>query len=59
MSAQLESTYLPEKSQQRSRDSEGILQKLDMSRIDEWEPQIQQEAQDLICDMHAFSPKLI
>ena len=50
MSAQIESTDLPEKFQQRSRDSEGILQKLDLSRIDEWEPHIQQEAQDLICE---------
>ena len=49
MSAQIESTDLPEKFQQ-SRDSEGILQKLDLSRIDEWEPHIQQEAQDLICE---------
>ena len=48
MSAQIESTELPEIFQQRSRDSEGILQKLDLSGIDEWEPKIQQEAQDLI-----------
>ena len=59
MLAQTESTDLPEKFQQRSKDSEGILQKLDLSRIDEWEPQLQQEAQDLIMSMHAFSPKMI
>ena len=50
MSAQTESIGLPEKFQWRGRDSEGILQKLDLSGIDEWEPQIQQEAQDLICE---------
>ena len=44
VSAQVESTDLPEKFQQRGRDSEGILQKLDLSGIDEWEPQLQQEA---------------
>ena len=44
MSAQVESADLPERFQQESRDPEGILQKLDLSRIDEWEPQIQQEA---------------
>ena len=48
MSAQIESTDLSEKFQQRSRNSEGILQELDLSGIDEWEPQIQQEAHDLI-----------
>ena len=44
MLAQIDSTDLPQKSQQRSKDSEGILQKLDLSRIDECEHQIQQEA---------------
>ena len=44
MSAQIESTELPEKFQQRSGGPEDILQKLDLSRIDELEPQIQQEA---------------
>ena len=44
MSAEIESTELPEKFQQRSGDPEDILQKLNLSRIDEWKPQIQQEA---------------
>ena len=48
MLAQIESTNLPEQFQQRSRDQEGILQKFDLSGIDDWDPQIQQEAQDLI-----------
>ena len=50
MLAQIESTDLPERFQQGSRDPEGILQKLDLSRIDDWDPQIQQEARDLICE---------
>ena len=44
MSAQIESANLPERFQQGSRDPEGILQKLDLSRIYDWDPQIQQEA---------------
>ena len=44
MSAQIESADLPERFQQGSRDPEGILQKLDLSGIDDWDPQIQQEA---------------
>ena len=48
MSAQIESTGLPKRFQLRSRDSEGILQKLDLSGIDDWDSQIQQEAWDLI-----------
>ena len=44
MSAQVQSAYLPERFQQGSRDPEGILQKLDLSWIDDWDPQIQQEA---------------
>ena len=44
MSAQVESVDLPEQFQQRSRDQEDILQKLDLSRIDDWDPKIQQEA---------------
>ena len=48
MSAQVESAHLPRRFQQGSRDPEGILQKLDLSGFDESEPQLQQEAQDLI-----------
>ena len=44
MSAQDESAYLPSRFQQRSGDPVGILQKFDLSGIDEWEPQLQQEA---------------
>ena len=43
MSAQVESADLPKGFQQGSRYPEGILQKLDLSGIDEWEPQIQQD----------------
>ena len=50
MSAQVESADLPRRLQQGSRDLEGILQKLDLSGIDEWEPQLQKGAQDLICE---------
>ena len=47
ISAQVESADLPRRLQQGSRDPKGILQKLDLfdlSGIDEWEPQIKQEA---------------
>ena len=44
MLAQIESADLAERFQERSRDPEGILQKLDLSGIDDWDPQIQQEA---------------
>ena len=50
MSAQVESADLPRRFQQGSRDREAILQKIDLSGIDEWEPQLQQEAQDLILE---------
>ena len=32
-----------------SSDPKDILQKLNLSGMEEWEPQLQQEAQDLIC----------
>ena len=44
MSVQIDSSDLPERFQQGGRDPEGTLQKLDLSRIDHWDPQIQQEA---------------
>ena len=44
MSAQVESTDMPGKTSQGSSDPEDILQRLDMSRIEEWELQLQQEA---------------
>ena len=40
----VESADFPERFMQGSRDPEGILQKLDLSGIDDWDPQIQQEA---------------
>ena len=48
MLAQVESTDIPGKTQQGSSDPEDILQKLDLSGIEEWKWQLQQEAQDLI-----------
>ena len=48
MSAQVESTDIPGKSQPGSSNPKEILQKLDVSGIEGWEPQLQQEAQDLI-----------
>ena len=50
MSAQVESADLPERFQQDNRDPEGILQELDLSGIDDWDPQIQEEAWDLISE---------
>ena len=44
MSAQVESSDLSTGCQQGSIDPEDILQKLDLSRIDGWDPQLQQEA---------------
>ena len=44
MLAQVESTDIPGKTQQGSSNSEDILQKLDVSGFEEWEPQLQQEA---------------
>ena len=38
MSAEVESADLPEIFQQGSRDPEGIPQKLNLSRIDDWDP---------------------
>ena len=35
---------------QRDTESEDILQKIDLSGIDDWHPKIQQEAQDSICE---------
>ena len=49
MSAQVESANMLGETHQGSSDLKDILQKLDLSRMEEWEPQFQQEAQDLIC----------
>ena len=48
MSAQVKSSDLSAGCQQGSIDPEDILKKLDLSRIDDWNPQLQQAAQDLI-----------
>ena len=34
----------------QQEDTEDILQKIDLSGIDDWDPKIQQEARDLICE---------
>ena len=41
---------LSEESQQEERDPEDILQKVDLSGIYDWDPKVQQDAQDLICE---------
>ena len=48
MSSHVESADVPGKFLQGSRDPECIFQKLDLSGINGWEPQAQQEARDLI-----------
>ena len=45
MSAQAD---LSERAQQEDTEPEDILQKIDLSGIDDWDPKIQREAQDLI-----------
>ena len=52
MSAQVESADIMGETHQGSSDPKDILQKLDLSGIEKWEPQLQQEAQDLI---HEFA----
>ena len=46
MSAQAD---LSEEIQQEETDPEDILQKVDLSGIDDWDPKVQQSAWDLIC----------
>ena len=41
---------LSEGTSQRVTESEDILQKIDLSGINEWNPRMQQEAWDLICE---------
>ena len=48
MSAQVEPANLPGETHQESSDPKNILQKLNLSGMEEWEPQLQQEAQDLM-----------
>ena len=49
MLAQVESTDILGETPDGSEDTKDILQKLNLSRMEEWEPQLQQDAQDLIC----------
>ena len=48
MSAQVESTDILRETYDVSNDLKDILQKLNLSGMEEWEPQLQQAAQDLI-----------
>ena len=50
MSAQLGSTNILGEIPDGSDDLKDILQKLNLSRMEEWEPQLQQDAQDLMCE---------
>ena len=52
MLVQMESTNILGETHKGSSDPKDILQKLDLSRMEEWDPQLQQEAQDLI---HKFA----
>ena len=49
MSAQVESTDILGETLYGNRDPKDITQKLNPSGMEEWEPQLQQDAQDLIC----------
>ena len=44
MSTQLESTDILGETPDESRDPKNILQKLNLSGMEEWEPQLQQDA---------------
>ena len=52
MSAQVESTDILRETPYGSGDPEDILQKLNLSGMEEWKPQLQQDAQDQI---HKFA----
>ena len=52
LSPQVESTDILGENPDESRDPKDILQKLNLSGMEEWEPQVQQDAQDLI---HKFA----
>ena len=49
MSVQVRSTDLLRETPDVNDDSKDILQKLNLSGMEEWEPQLQQTIQDLIC----------
>ena len=49
MSAQVESANIQGETPHGSSDLKHILQKFNLSRMEEWELQLQQEAQDPIC----------
>ena len=50
MSAQVESPEILRETSDVSNDLKDILQKLNLSGMEEWESQLQQAAQDLICE---------
>ena len=50
MLAQVESPNILRETCDASTDLKDILQKLNLSGMEEWEPQLQQAAQDLICE---------
>ena len=50
MSAQVGSTDLLRETPDVSDNSKDILQKLNLSGMEEWEPQLQQKTWDLICE---------
>ena len=51
MSAQVGSTNILGETPDVSDDPNDILQKLNLSGMEEWEPQLQQDAWDLICEL--------
>ena len=59
MLAQVESTHISGETPYESRDPKDILQKLNLSGMEEQEPQLQQEAQDLIWKFACISLRMI
>ena len=59
MLVQVESTNIPGETHQWSSNPKDILQKLDLSGMEGWEPQLQQEAQDLIYKFVCISSRMI
>ena len=49
MLAQVEPTDILGETPYESKDPKDILQKLNLFGMEDWEPQLQQDAQDLIC----------
>ena len=59
MSAQVRSTGIVGEILNGSDDPKNILQKLNLLGMEEWEPQLQQDTWDLICEFSCISRKLI